>query len=620
MNNKLYSDRILKFSKELENLKIKNRNIAILRLLVFVLSIVLVIFFFKLGIEVILLICGLSLVPFLFLVKQSSRYKYKIKFTQELIRINKAELDALSGNIENFEDGKEFIDKEHNYSFDLDIFGKKSIYQYVNRTCTEGGAKKLANALTNPLNEARKILNRQLDSKELSSLLHWRQTFQATGNISMGANSLLSGQVSVFQANSSNKNNDRRFRQSILKWLQSNTVFNKTSLIKPLLNIIPFTSLVLIVLLAFGILPVQILVVYIVAQLGFYIFQKRKIDVVALQVGQQIDILEKYEKLLQLIENADFKSQGLNSKQSKLKSDNLSACKELKHLKTIIKYFDNRNNILFALIANALIQWDIQCVWRLEKWRLNNKTKLPVWLNMIYEFDFLSSIANFAHNNPQFATPVILDKKTFFLDMKDGGHPLITADKRINNSIVIDDYQKILLVTGANMAGKSTFLRTVGVNMILAMAGAVVCAKSFTLTPVKLHTSIRTNDSVQNNESYFFAELKRLQSITESMKKNKGLFVIIDEMLRGTNSRDKHNGSQALIEQLIKYKTAGLLATHDIALGSLAEKYKQNVYNYRFEVEIENDELIFDYKLKSGVSQNLNATFLMKKMGIIEND
>ncbi len=618
MNSHLYSERLLNFNDELKDLKIKNRNIAIFRLLVFVLMVVLVVVFFKFGIEISLIFAVLSLMPFLFLVQKSGKYKYKIRFTQELIRINQSELDALKGNTSNFDAGKEFIDNKHNYSFDLDIFGDKSIYQYINRTCTEGGADKLAYALKNPLIEANKIIERQAASKELSSMLDWRQEFRATGNISMKSDSLLSGQISVFQTNNSNKKNDFKFRKSVLEWLQTDAVFAKKGFIETFLNILPFVSLVLIVLLALGLLPVQIFAFYVVVQLGFYIFQKKKIDDVSLKVGRQIDILERYEKLLQLIEHANFKSQVLNAKQSKLATDNLSACKELRHLKTIIKYLDNRNNILFAFIANALVQWDMQCVLRLEKWRFANKNKLPVWLNVIYEFDFLSSMANFAHNNPQFATPAILDNKNFVLNMEEGGHPLIVANKRVNNSIIIDDFKKILLITGANMAGKSTFLRTIGVNMILAMSGAVVCAKSFALTPVRLHTSIRNADSVQNNESYFFAELKRLQSITESMKRNEGLFVIIDEMLRGTNSRDKHNGSQALIEQLIKYKTSGLLATHDIALGSLAEKYGSNVYNYRFEVEIEDDELVFDYKLKTGVSQNLNATFLMKKMGIIE--
>ncbi len=619
MIKQIYSERLAYFEGELQKLKIKNRNIAILRLLVFVISIVLVVVFFKLGIKIILLIVGLSLIPFLFLVFQAVKYKRKINFTEELIKINKHEIEALNGNISNFDGGLQFVDNEHYYSFDLDIFGNKSIYQHINRSCTNGGADKLADALKNPLLNAHEIRKRQEASNELSKMLDWRQKFQATGNISMNSNNTFGGQIAVFQSNKQSGKNDFKFKNSLLEWLKSPTAFYENKTIKAFLNIQIYLFLFITTFCILQIFPVQIFGVYVVAQLFFYILQKKKIDIIEMQLGAQIDILERYENLLQIIENEEFNSDELKAKQNSLQNNNISACKAIKKLKTIIKYLENRNNILFALIANALFQWDLQCALRLEKWRTEHKNCLPQWLDVIYEFDFLSSIANFAYNNPAFATPKITNND-FQFEMQEGGHPLIKAEKRIDNSITIDNYQQILLITGANMAGKSTFLRTIGVNMVLAMAGAVVCAKYFAFSPVKLHTSIRANDSVQNNESYFFAELKRLQAITENMKTNDGLFIIIDEMLRGTNSRDKHNGSQALIEQLIKYKTVALLATHDIALGGLAEKYPQNIRNLRFEVEINNNELEFDYKLKTGVSQNLNATFLMKKMGIIDSN
>jgi len=178
-------------------------------------------------------------------------------------------------------------------------------------------------------------------------------------------------------------------------------------------------------------------------------------------------------------------------------------------------------------------------------------------------------------------------------------------------------HSQINIITGANMAGKSTFLRTIGVNLVLAMTGNVVCAKGFSFVPISIHTSVRTNDSLQKSESYFFAELKRLKAIIDRLEKGEKLFVIVDEMLRGTNSKDKHLGSIALTKQMINLKASGLIATHDIALGELINTYPGNIKNQRFEVEIENNKLVFDYLLKSGISQNLNAVFLMKKMGII---
>ncbi len=616
MTDKIYSERLANFESELQNLKIKHRKIALLRLLVFISTIVLVIVFFRSGIEIVLAIGGLSLMPFLWLVLKTAKYRRKIQFTHELININKSEIEALKGNIDDFDAGLQFVDNKHPYSSDLDIFGHKSIYQHINRTCTEGGANKLAHALQNPLTDALEIRSRQVQSKELSQLLDWRQNFRATGNMDMRYDNLQVSQMPVFQANKKEKKQDLTFRKSIMEWLKAPDIFVGNKAMRWFLSLQIYASLFFIVFCSIGVLPVEILVVYLVAQLFFYILQKKKIDKIEMQVGKQINLLERYENLLQLVNNESFTSKELIDKKNILGDSKTNACQAIKKLKNIIKYLDNRNNILFAMIANALWQWDLQCVVRLEKWRKEHKNYLPQWLDVVYEFDFLSSFANFTYNNPNFATPKIVENG-FRFEMKEGGHPLIGAEKRVDNSITIDSYQQILLITGANMAGKSTFLRTIGVNMVLAMAGAVVCAKDFALSPVRLHTSIRANDSVQNNESYFFAELKRLQEITESMKTNTGLFIIIDEMLRGTNSRDKHNGSQALIEELMKYKTVALLATHDIALGSLAEKYPQNISNLRFEVEINNNELEFDYKLKTGISQNLNASFLMKKMGIV---
>ena len=340
-----------------------------------------------------------------------------------------------------------------------------------------------------------------------------------------------------------------------------------------------------------------------------------KINVVQAKMGRKVELLNKYESLLKLIENQNFECKDLNTYKDKLKSKLSTASEAFKQLKKLVRALDNRNNILIGVIANAYISWDIQVVLRMERWRNEKRNELPQWLDVIYEFDFLSSFGAFSYNHPEFTFPFI-KQGDFYLEMENAGHPLINSTVRVDNNITIDGHKQLLVVTGANMAGKSTFLRTVGVNMILALAGAVTCARKMTITPIELHTSVRTSDSVQKNESYFFAELKRLKSIIDRMQAGEKLFIIIDEMLRGTNSKDKHHGSEALIEQLIRLNGSGLIATHDIALGSLADKYPENVRNYRFEVEIENNELHFDYKLKTGISQNLNATFLMKKMGI----
>jgi DNA mismatch repair ATPase MutS len=220
-----------------------------------------------------------------------------------------------------------------------------------------------------------------------------------------------------------------------------------------------------------------------------------------------------------------------------------------------------------------------------------------------------------AANNPEFVFPLI-NNNDFNMQMKDAGHPLLDYKTRVCNNFVIPEQKYAVIVTGANMAGKSTFLRTVGVNMVFAMMGSVVCASEFKMSPIGIFTSVRTNDSLQKSESYFYAELKRLKAIIDDLNADNKMFVIIDEMLRGTNSKDKHHGSVALTEQLLRLNAASIVATHDIMLGNLQNKYPNNVINKRFEVQIKDNKLDFDYKLQDGVSQSLNATFLMKKMGI----
>ncbi|MEA3443975.1 MAG: DNA mismatch repair protein MutS, partial [Bacteroidota bacterium] len=276
---------------------------------------------------------------------------------------------------------------------------------------------------------------------------------------------------------------------------------------------------------------------------------------------------------------------------------------------------DNRNNMIMGIVLNALLLWDYKYMLKLEKWRSSNSENFDNWIKVISEFDAFSSLANFAYNNRQFVFPDV-HQKEFKLEMKDAGHPLIPDNMRINNDLVVNGKSNFFIITGANMAGKSTFLRTVGVNLVMAMAGAPVCASRFVFKPVDVFTGMRTSDSLQKNESYFFAELSRLKTLIDLLRKGKEMFVILDEVLKGTNSKDKRLGSLALLRQLVGMEATGIIATHDVSLGDLEKEFPNNVSNRRFEVEIENDELIFDYKLKTGISRNLNATFLMKKMGI----
>ena len=236
---------------------------------------------------------------------------------------------------------------------------------------------------------------------------------------------------------------------------------------------------------------------------------------------------------------------------------------------------------------------------------------------LLGEFDAIMSLSNLHYNNPQWTFPKISADNIW--RMEDIRHPLMLQNDCVENSFVVSKMPFIKVITGANMAGKSTYLRSVGSNLVLAMMGAVVNAKSMSFCPIQIVSSLRTSDSLMSGESYFYAEIKRLQMIVERLKKGEKMFVLLDEILKGTNSNDKEQGSRSLLEQLIKLNTIGVIATHDLSLGNLSNRYPQTIQNQCFEVDIINDQLSFDYKIRDGVAQNMNASFLLKKMGIVES-
>jgi len=269
-----------------------------------------------------------------------------------------------------------------------------------------------------------------------------------------------------------------------------------------------------------------------------------------------------------------------------------------------------------GFFINWLFLWDLQSIIKLERWKKQNMNSVETWFNALAEADVLQSLGNYSFNNQEFIMPNISQEVAVF-NAKDIGHPLINKSTRVDNNLIFNGYGKFVIVTGANMAGKSTFLRTVGVNLVLAMKGVPVCAKEMTFSPIEIFSSMRTNDSLKGNKSYFFSELSRLKKIIDKLEKGDNLFIILDEILKGTNSLDKKKGSKAFLKKLINYKCKGLIATHDLALGELENEFPDNIKNICFEVITKDKDIEFDYKLYDGITQNLNASFLMKKMGIV---
>jgi len=589
----VYKENIKEYSSLFQKANKKSKAISLFRLFDFIVAAILIYIFARLSISsgIIITIIA-SILLFIYLIKYHSKVLLSKKLYESLIKINKEELELLVGKYDNFDKGEEFEDPGHPYASDVDIFGEGSLFQYLNRSASIIGKQELANLLCHPHLDETKILDNQESIKELVDFIDWRQHFQAIG-------------ITYKEKKSDHKR--------ILEWVQELPIFN-SSVFTILVYLIPVLSAFMIFLLSINIINFNVFLIYLLIPWGISGSYAFKVNRRHNLVSKTSEMLIKYALLLKEIEDKKFNASKLNDLQNKLQNNGISAGLSIKKLSSILVALDNRLNFVSWSLFNGLMLWDILQMKRLEHWQVKHKNEIKKWFEVVEEFDSLNSFSNFYFNNKYASFPELQTEK-FSIESEDMGHPLINQTSRVNNSICIKPGE-FVVITGANMAGKSTFLRTIVINMIMAMCGAPVCAEKFSFKPIRIFTSIRTNDSLHKNESYFYSELKRLKYIIETLKSNTKLFVVLDEILKGTNSKDKHRGSEALLKQFISLNTSGIVATHDVALGKLEETFPQNIKNKSFEVDINGSQLSFDYKLREGVSKNMNATILMKEMGI----
>ncbi len=538
-------------------------------------------------------VCMLFLIVFLFLVKKNSRLEKQKKYQEVLNKLISEEIKALDHQFIHFENGNEFIDPDHYFSYDLDLFGEGSLFQFLNRASTVSGKSKLAVWLNNPLVIKQDILNRQEAVRELSGKIKWRLDFLTQGKLF---------HESAEQA------------KELLNWSAMDLEIKRPRLLKLLIWFLPSLT-VLSVVLSFVGIPAAFIWLFVLSQWVVFIFNLPQINRYFKFFGKKSELLSKYMQLLNVIEKADFKSGYLQKIQNKIVLPQKSS-EVFSQLKSLVKEFEYRQNMVVGALLNSFLLWDVRCVVKLWMWHTKHHKNLAQWLMVIAEVDALISLANYAGNHPEFVYPEIGEDE-FVFSTQNLGHPLLKPIKRIANNFEISGWSKVSIITGANMAGKSTFLRTVGVNLILAGIGVPVCATKMKFTPIVLYTNMRTTDSLLKDESYFFAELKRLKGVLDRLRNGEAIFVILDEMLKGTNSIDKLNGSREIIRKLVELTSVTLIATHDLKLSEMEQEFPDKVSNKCFEIKIENEELVFDYKLSDGVTQTMNATFLMKKMGII---
>jgi len=590
MNTRLtaYEENLQKYRHALATCNQKQKRFFIFRLVSFSAIILSLIY---LPLYVAFLFATVSFILFFWSVRRVIRLDKEESFLKRLIDLNEREIKAINGNFNHFTDGKQFIDSSHPYTYDLDVFGQGSLFQFINRTTTPLGLKKLANLLKSYETEIEQLQSRQCSIADLETDLEWRQLFAAKSNLDNEKDLKLLNQFSQ----KDRLRNPERIRIAIT-W-------------------IPLISFVCVVLAIAGWINWSILLGLAIFNTVVLTFSKKTIDKYYDHYGSQAEILEKYQDLIELIEKRHFESPELIGLQNKLKIGDQTASSVIRQLKHHLSRFDYRGNFLFIAIADPLFLWDLIYVYKLYLWHRKYHQELEVWFDVMATFDALSSLSNFNFNHPDFVIPTFRNE-SFCFDAKNLAHPLIKSKVRVGNDFVMTQKGEIIILTGANMAGKSTFLRTIGINMILAMNGCRCCADKLTIKPILLYTNMRTTDNLMKAESYFHAELLRLQSILTQIKSGSETFVLIDEMLKGTNSADKLEGSKELTKQLIRIRANGIIATHDLKLTDLEEEFPQYIHTFCFEIEIENDNLIFDYKLQKGVTRTMNALFLMRKMGI----
>lgn len=520
----------------------------------------------------------LGIVIFLLPLSYHQKILDSIAFTEALITVNENEI-ARKENL--FSDGATYAG-ESPLAADIDITGAGSLYQLMNRSVTPYGNTSLLNSLIGNNPNAELIQKRQRALQELTPEIDLRQDLIAIALLG------LSGKQEKFKSSGNFYFNNPKWKTLLTLW--------------PILSAIAI-GLGIFVHGGFYAIPF----------LSWLILnpQSKRVQKLYKEVSGTNSMWSSYAKLFNRFDEHTFKSEEL----VQLKSITQGASDAIQQLAKISSRWDQRQNGLAIGFMNTLALFDIKCAYDYEQWKLQYESKLTIWLGALGHLEMLNSLATFTFNHPNYTFPTLKTGKPE-IDIQNMGHPLVASTAIVTNNIKLGTDGKVYIITGSNMSGKSTFLRGVGLNMILAQAGAPVFASAMTFTPLRIHTSFRQSDSVQESTSYFMAELKRLKEIMTAVDEPNGSLVLLDEILRGTNSEDKSHGSEVLIEKLMQKNAITLLATHDLKLGSLETQHPGQVVNYCFESEINGDNLTFDYTIRRGIAKNKNATFLMKQMGI----
>ncbi|OEK04941.1 MutS-related protein [Roseivirga misakiensis] len=607
---KIYEDNIEQCDNELSEIKEQAKRYSLLRVTSFLASLILIIVLANEGmIAGLWLAAPVSIITFAYFLDRYNKLNERKNSLTHLRAVNKNELLRLSNELDAFPTGSKYLERDHAYITDLDIFGAHSLFQLLNRTTTESGNSYLAKWLTNPAKK-KTILEKQKAIQELAPKLEWRQQFEVAGR--------------PFE----NKESEY---QKLLNWFKTPEKLLPNKIIYFVgafaLGVIATTLTILCIIhIASDDIKYYSPLLFIVLLINFFILKKLTplAEEIIDSTHNNVQTLGGYQMLAAAILSEKFNSKKLIKLQTNLYQNDRSATDEIKQLRKILEVFQLRgtkrsdNNKFYGLFNVAWL-FDVYLIILVEKWKKRNRDHIRPWFEAISEFEALNSLAGFTYSNPGYEFPEIKEEP-YHLSFSSIGHPLIKASNRVCNDFSLNERGQIAMITGSNMAGKSTFLRTIGINLTLALMGAPCCAKTPKVSEMIMFTSMRTQDNLIEGVSSFYAELKRVEQLLEQIESGRPIFFMLDEMFKGTNSEDRYKGGVSLIKQLNELNAFGIISTHDLELANLAGKHLI-VANHSFNSKIKKGELEFDYKLTDGICTDFNASELMKKSGIkILND
>ena len=635
-----YQQYVSRYASEVAALKRKNTGFITGELLAFGGILAFLICYFALDGDTqnYLMGAALCLIAYLGIRRLDDKNKEKIEHLSALLKVYQDEIKAWEGDFSPFETGDSYQNPQHPYSFDLDVFGKSSLFNRICRTITSGGSEALARNLTRetPLNmediKRRRDLQKELAGEEFAGKEsakeelagegeNWRMEFLALGEKNRSQNAdgrMVNGKMKKIDSAAVVDAMQKVSKMEVPAWFGSpvSLVIGWLLIIGVIGSVILSICDMVSVDFALWWVLVQYMVVFFVC--------KQTLDKIDSNGGKLRHQLIAYAQILQLINRRNFHSELGKEMQNSL----ADALPSFAQLEKILKGYDRRGNFLGLFFTDAFMLSDFFLVRSFLKWKNTYMVKMEEWMHIISEMDAMVSMANFRYNHPEAEeAEFISESPEIVFEGKNLYHPFLGA-KAVKNDFTIKD-DNYYIITGANMAGKSTFLRSLGVNYILAMAGMPVFADLLKISRFRLFSSMRTTDDLTHGISYFNAELIRLEELLKFCKESaEGKFykesiagnkeslrtlIILDEILKGTNSLDKLNGSRKFLEAISKQPVSGIIATHDLELSKMENDASGKFHNYCFEIDLGTD-VTYTYKIQKGVARNQNATFLLNKI------